>query len=424
MSYLGQCTRKDLLRRLADPMALLIWIGIPLVLGGLITLISSDGAPPRVRVLLVDQDESFVSELLVGAFQRGGDASPLDGSVVTLEDGLRRMGKGEASALVVIPAGFGAALLREPTAEPPLILRLVTNPSQRILPGIVEETLRAGVDLAFYAQRLLGPQIAEIRAQMEAEREPTQLDVMRIAAEVHAAIQSVSDVLLPPVLELEVAPLSEPDATEEAKPPQPTSMALFMFPGMLLMSLLFVAQGSSPDLWSERSMGTLRRAATAPGSLAAFLGGKLAAVTILMGAIALLGAALMVLFFGQDPARALWGVLWATACALAFAVLMFWLQTLAGSERGGGLITMLILFPLLMVGGTFFPFEAMPEGLAAIGRLTPAGLAVNGLARILDGSAKLAELARAAAWLGVPAALLFLSLSARLRSTFVAGGRG
>ena len=73
MSYLWQCTRKDLLRRMADPMALLIWIGIPLVLGGLITLISSDGAPPRVRVLLVDQDDSFVSGLLVGAFIVAGE---------------------------------------------------------------------------------------------------------------------------------------------------------------------------------------------------------------------------------------------------------------------------------------------------------------------------------------------------------------
>ena len=51
--------------------------------------------------------------------------------------------------------GFSEAVLKE---EPTRLL-LVVNPAQRILPGIVEEFLRVLVDGAFYAHRLIGPEL-------------------------------------------------------------------------------------------------------------------------------------------------------------------------------------------------------------------------------------------------------------------------
>jgi ABC-type multidrug transport system permease subunit len=130
----------------------------------------------------------------------------------------------------------------------------------------------------------------------------------------------------------------------------------------------------------------------------------------------------MALGFGLEPLAALQGALWASGAASAIGVLMYVLQACSGSERGGGLVTMLVLFPLLMLGGSFLPFEAMPEGLAAIGRLTPNGMALVDLTAIFDGAAEPARLARTAGLLGAAALALFALLRARVRGRFLGGG--
>ncbi|HVS18443.1 MAG TPA: ABC transporter permease [Planctomycetota bacterium] len=409
--------RKDLARRLADPYALLLWIGMPLVLGTLIALVSGGGGSPRIRVLVCDLDDSGPSRLLMDLVGRtGGEDMPLDARAVELDEGRAAMAAGEASALVVLPAGFADALLGEGQAR----IELVTNPAQRIFPGLVEETLQAGCDLVFYAHALIGDELAALRAQVADERAPTRAEVLAFSGAIHDAIQSLDTLLFPPVLELEVGPLVEPAADEE--PAAQKSIALLLFPGMLFMSLLFVAQGTSGDLWIERRLGTLRRAATAPGDLAGFLAGKLVSTSVVMLAIALFGAGAMALWFGLDARRALLGALWASAAASAIGVLMYLVQALSGSERGGGLITMLVLFPLLMLGGSFFPFEAMPEGLAAIGRRTPNGMALVELTSILDGAVEPARLARTAALLGGAALVMFAALRRRTGGRFLGGG--
>ena len=75
------------------------------------------------------------------------------------------------------------------------------------------------------------------------------------------------------VLELETASLEPPvPGAEGEEQSERLSIPLLMFPGMLLMSLLFVAQGVSEDLWKERAQGTLRLRATAASRLTRFVG--------------------------------------------------------------------------------------------------------------------------------------------------------
>src|SRR5262245_9141667 len=133
MRYLIVAAAKDIRRRLTDPAALAFWVALPLLLGGLLGFISDGGggAPPRATVLVADEDGTFVSGLLSTALAR----APLDLTPVALEEGRRRIDDGDATALLVVPAGFQQAVLDGvSTAE----LALVTNPSQQILPNIAE----------------------------------------------------------------------------------------------------------------------------------------------------------------------------------------------------------------------------------------------------------------------------------------------
>ena len=76
-----------------------------------------------------------------------------------------------------------------------------------------------------------------------------------------------------------------------------------------------------------------------------------------------------------------------------------------------------VVFPMVMIGGAFFPFEAMPEWMRAVGAWTPNGLALVRFKEIVAGTATLPGVLGSALAIGVPAAVLFL-LSSRL-----AGGR-
>jgi ABC-type multidrug transport system permease subunit len=78
----------------------------------------------------------------------------------------------------------------------------------------------------------------------------------------------------------------------------------------------------------------------------------------------------------------------------------------------------MIIFPLMMLGGSFFPFESMPAWMAAVGRWTPNGLGVTQLKELLYGDVAPLPIAVAALGIGIPAAAAFLFAARRLRVRF------
>jgi ABC-type uncharacterized transport system permease subunit len=75
----------------------------------------------------------------------------------------------------------------------------------------------------------------------------------------------------------------------------------------------------------------------------------------------------------------------------------------------------------MMIGGSFFPFEAMPAWMAAIGQWTPNGLAVLRLKDLLYGAPSTAALLVAVLGIGVPAVAAFVLTGRRLGGRFAAG---
>jgi ABC-type multidrug transport system permease subunit len=107
--------------------------------------------------------------------------------------------------------------------------------------------------------------------------------------------------------------------------------------------------------------------------------------------------------------------LWAVLSGVVMLLLASLIQTLASSQRGGNMLTNVILFPLIMLGGSFFPFEAMPSWLAAAGKLTPNGWMLVQLKSLLgDTQTGAGLLVHGAAVLGV-GVLLYAAVLLRLR---------
>jgi ABC-type Na+ efflux pump permease subunit len=397
---------KDLRRRLADPAALLMWMGLPIVIGVLLSLINGGNGPtPKADLLVVDEDQSFVSRMMIGGSRQGRLAEFLNVEVVTADVGRARIDKADGTALLTIPKGFQDSVLR----EQPATLALVKNPAERILPVIIEEGLKMLVEAAFYVQRIFGQQLREIADSMGSGTGPSSDGVAAVGRAFNDRLRTVQATLFPPVL-----------TVEAKKPPpedEPNFWALFL-PGLLFMSVMFTAQGMSIDIWIEKTGGTLRRVLSTPQRVAAFLLGKLAASVAIMALAVIVALVLGVTMFGVPVSRTPAALVWAAYAGGALFSYLVLIQVLASSTRGGQFLSSMIVFPLMMIGGSFFPLEVMPPWMARIGRWTPNGLGVVQLKEILSGHPDPARLAVATVAIGVPAALALWIAARRLRSQF------
>lgn len=404
MRFIWSTALKDLYRRRRDPVSLVGWVAIPIVITLLLQLIfGGRGAAPRGLLLVADEDATFASSLLLGAFNQGRLGEMFAVEKVKQEDGRTRIRKGDGSALLIIPKGFGRALLRNEPAQ----LKLLTNPAQQILPGIIEETLSILLDGAFYLQALAGDQLRTFAGgPPQGARTFPDATITSFSVWVNRLVDRTEAYLSPLLIELKTTRREEGPSFNFAEA---------FFPAMLFMALLFMAQGLSADIWKEHAQGALRRVASSPMRIEAFFMGKLVGAAALVAVVGLVGLLAGRYLGGLKISNAVPALVWVTFAGSVLFLLMTFLQLLASNVRTANILTSVVLFPMAMLGGSFFPFEVMPERLAAIGRLTPNGWAVVQFKAILAGAVEPQRLAVAFVALMAAGAVAFLLAIRRLR---------
>jgi ABC-2 type transport system permease protein len=374
VSALGEVVRRDLARRRRDPVGLLVQLSIPL---GLLLIFwlafgsAGDERTPRARLLVVDADSSFVSRFVTGAFSQGGLSKMVDTQAADSASAMRLLRREKASGALFIPRGFGADFL----AARPTRLALYKNPSERILPSILEEILATMVDGGGAAQALLAEPMRRMSGMQSAGSAPPESAVAGVSVAIQRAITRSGKYLLPPVIELK----TEAPAGKKG----PSFMELF-FPGLVFMGVVFLSQSIALDTGEERRRGTLRRSlamGVSPWHL--FLGKVLAGLAVVvpaMGLVFFLGH----WFIATPVMRLLAG--WALISATAFAALtiLFFLALLPKSPRAAQVLSSMVVLPLLMLGGGFFPSEVMPAALRAVAVRLPSGWAVERLKDVLQ----------------------------------------
>lgn len=407
MNFLWQAIKKDLLRRSREPWVFLIWIGIPLLVGGSMTLLTGGGgSTPTAELWIADQDQSFVSGLVASYFDQGQLSELIKTESVSLEEGQQRIDDGNGSALLIIPQGFENAFFFQEKSE----LVLVTNPSQQILPGIIEESLSILVDGAFYIQQVFGDELQTILSDINDLSPPQSSDVAELSVEINDKIQRLTSVLFPPLISLET--------TVEASEERSLNFALLFFPGVLLMALLFTSQGLSDDLWRERELGTLRRMASSPQSLTTFLAAKLFHGSIIILAVSVFLVLLGFAYHQLPLAKVPLVLLLMTTAGMVFMLMFGLLSLFCPTRRVATLINTILIFPLMMLGGSFFPFEAMPSWMVMVGRWTPNGLVLRQLRDYLFDQADFISMLFAFAVLIGTGLLLFMLSTYRNRQVF------
>lgn len=358
---------KEVLRRRRDPFAIVIWLLIPLSLAAIFALIfggMEEEGLPRATLLVADNDDSFASRLLVGSLSSNQLEGLIEPQAVSESDGVDMMMDGKASALLVIPDGFGTAYLD----GAPTTLRLLKNPMESILPSICQSVVETILEMGFLARSVLDEPITSIHGMVGSEHEPSQGELDAMSLGIGHTVHRIMPYVYPPLVSLEVERIEEEGKREEF------NFAASYYPGLVLMALLFVSVGLSQDVWREKRYGALGRCITTPVSLFNFFAGKLAGGLIICALVLVI-----MLVMGPVLFDLTWHHLWAVVllglAASAFMLSLFSMLVLAMSrnERTSNVVTDILLMALMLTSGTTVPLEVMPASMVKMASFTPIG---------------------------------------------------
>lgn len=394
---------KDLRRKLRSPLALIVWLSFPVIFAGMIALsFGGSGEIPKVRLLVVNEDDGLLASALTSLFTSKQAASAFDARIVGAAAGLEAMAAGKASALLTIPKGFSKDVLD----GKPVTLRLLRNPAEGILPEIAEQSVGAIADLLDGARRVLDRPIEDLRPLFDgAGRAPTDADVVAVSLAVKRAIERASPLVFPPAIRLETDLFSGAAAKSAG-----TTGAIFLLvlPGVAVYALFLVGDQGMRDVMTERTLGTLRRQLAGPMTAGTLVVAKaLYTATLSLLALAVLAAVgAVALRRAVDPPAF---VLLSLALVLAVTGVTSLIYGLARTEREASTLGNMLFIAMGFLGGGFVRVESLPAGLRGIAPLTPLYWGTQGYRAILENGARAGGIATNAAVL-VAMGVVFLVL--------------
>ncbi len=353
---------KDLRQRLRDRSALLVALVLPLALASIFGLILHDvgGGRTTFHYAVVDLDHGAASRAftghVLGSLQR---ERLLDiRRPASVAQARRLVDRGTVSAVIVIPAGFSAAVARGNAAQMP-VLGNVDNP----ISSLVAESIARS-----YASRIDGVRIATAAAGGTAR-----------AARLAAAAEP---------------PIAIQDVSTRRKELDPTT---FYAAGMAVFFLFFTVQLGVSSLLDERRDGTLARMLVAPVRHGSILVGKLL-TSLVLGVVSMVVLAVATHFaLGAHWGNPLGVALLIVAGVLAATAVMALVATLARTPDQAQTWGSMAALVLGMLGGSFFPIAQAGGALAALSLISPHAWFLRGLQELSGGASAGAALGPAAA---------------------------
>ncbi|MEI6666603.1 MAG: ABC transporter permease [Acidobacteriota bacterium] len=381
------------LRRVVrNPGLILLLVAIPLTIAlieyGAFGQTAAAGKLPPTKVLFLDQDASLAS----GAVPQVFAGSPVKdlfelAHVSTRDEAVGLFKKSQAAALIVVPKGFQDNLLAGKRSE----LLLYKNPIQSVGPEIAQSMLEMTVIIGngLYAQAI--EPIARIKNYLDARREPTADEVADISRGFFEAGRRLS--ALQGLQNMKVGVVRPGEAAANTGfGNDPKLFFAYVFPGLVVFALMFIAQSLAMRLLRDRMNGLQRRMAMTPVSGWAVVGAGVVFMVAAMMALLLVLAALGALVFRlelRDPVALLTiGV----GFALFASGMHLLSNSLARSDRGASFVGGVLVMLLSLVGGSFVPAEQFPPFLRGVAMLVPNGAAQQGFIDVLVHKAPLAQL--------------------------------
>lgn len=393
---------------------ILFTLGLGVAFGG-----DGDSGPQTLRVDVIDEDSSAASAALLAELAAANDtlllcqravdtvadstttetdSCALADAPLTVDGARDRVREGDSAALIVIPAGYGAALTNAtrleidfysatspPTPDP--VLQMLDVVLQRINSA----ALTAGV-----ADAVLG-RIEEVAGAAPLIA-PWRADFVRDIYANATTLMAES----PPTVNFERV-----GGTPSDEPNQSLQGFGQSVPGVGSMYVMFTVFGGMVLIQRERQRWTLQRLGVFPLRRSQILGGKILTYFTLgmLQYLVVFGVGLAVgLDFGAQPWLLLPVMIAFVLCCTA---LTFAIAPVLSSEGQASMTTQLLSLTFASLGGAWWPLEIVPEFMQNLGHLTPVAWAMDAFRDLIFYSGGLTAILPEVGMLLAAAAVLF-----------------
>lgn len=342
----------------------------------------------EIRVGVVNEEPAALSSQLVRDLDR--DATLSTESLKSRADAVAALRRGQISTAVVIPAGFDSGLRSGQDVELPVLTPTSAESSQAALAAI---------------SAVVGQHAATVQAARFATAQGQRGFTENLAA---AARLQTAEPAVP--LRTEVV--------DSASNYLPLGFS-YSAPTMLVLFVFINALAGGAAMIQTRQYGILSRALAAPTRPRQLVLGEALCYLSLTVGQAVLIVAIGALLFGVS-----WGnPLAAAALVLVWAMVGTGAGMLSGTlfrtPEQAGAIGPAIGIAFGMLGGCMWPLEIVPEGVRALGHLTPHAWAVDAWVELLSRGGRLPDIAGYLGILAVYALVLVTLASLRLRRSLV-----
>jgi ABC-2 type transport system permease protein len=165
------------------------------------------------------------------------------------------------------------------------------------------------------------------------------------------------------------------------------SYVRFLFPGIVVMAVLFTAIFSAISIVWDREFGFLREVLVAPISRAAVVLGKAlggSTVAMFQGAILLVLAPILGVSLSPLLVLKLLGLMFLTAFALTSMGIL--IAARLQSMEAFQMLMNFFIMPMFFLSGAFFPLRGLPAWMSVLTRLDPVAYGVDPMRRLLLGA--------------------------------------
>ena len=398
---------RDFRRRLRSPVGILILMAIPILLTAVFGIVFAPGEKQSkltIRVLVVDKDRNFGSRMLTQVFQQERFADMFRMETVTEEMGRREIARGKASALLIIPENFTAALFLSQPAQ----LEVIKNPAETFLPRVVEEFTRTVAVLVSAAQAVFADELAALRPLWNREFEKiASTQLTGLLDSVRPKIQQLRKVIDPPLVGLDTLQEEQKDTGE--KEPVVDMSAIFgaILPGMAILFMMFIVEIFMREILEEKADGTLRRLLFSPTPPLQYVVAKIISAwfmgLVILGLLVVMGNLVLGIQWGNLLYLAIFSSATLAAVCGFFALLNAFLR----NRNQAGAVAAPVILIFSVFGGSMVPVNQLPRSLQSISPFTPNYWFIKGTVAIRAGGFPLIE---ALVLLAVGVALTLLSL--------------
>lgn len=297
-----------------------------------------------LEAAIMDQDQTEASQMLTTAFEQSGVIIPV--KYDTEDQALDALKHGDLGMVIIIPQGY-ADDLNQANAK----IRLYFDETNMTTSTIGKTAVAAIVDG-------ISKQLAQFVPAISVQEEGVQsLDLAYI------------DFLVPGIL------------------------------AMMIMSNNMNGVAGQIAAWRER--GVLRRMQSTTLRASTFIAAQITARLILSGLQSVIVLLIGHWVFGTQI-RGTWALLlfFVIIGTLAFMSIGFIIASLAKTPESANPIAGLLSFPMMFLGGVFFPIKNMPEFLQPIVKLLPISHLTTALRQVMNVGAGLSALSLEAIVLG------------------------